>query len=116
GIDGEQASASGHRFDYTFGYHDYRGLETRLLGAVQFNNAAIAATLFLLWLQRAEPRKAPDRIEAAVRDGLRDTQWPGRLEVISQNPLTVIDVGHTPDGIRQSLASLKTIHGADGWI
>ena len=83
GIDGEQAAASGQRFDFRFGYHDYRGLETSLLGAVQFNNAAIAATLFLLWLQRAQPRKAPERIEAAVRDGLRDTQWPGRLEIIS---------------------------------
>jgi len=116
GIDGEQASASGQRFDYAFGYHDYRSLETRLLGAVQFNNAAISVTLFLLWLQRAQPRKAPDRIEAAVRAGLRGTQWPGRLEVIAQDPLTVIDVGHTPDGIRQSLASLKAIHGADDWI
>ena len=28
----------------------------------------------------------------------------------------MIDVGHTPDGIRQSLASLKAIHGADDWI
>ena len=116
GIDGEQASASGQRFDYAFGYHDYRSLETRLLGAVQFNNAAISVTLFLLWLQRAQPRKASDRIEAAVRAGLRGTQWPGRLEVIAQDPLTVIDVGHTPDGIRQSLASLKAIHGADDWI
>ena len=115
-IDGESASTSGQRFDYALGYHDYRGLETRLLGAVQFNNAAIAVTLFLLWLQRAQPRKAPDRIEAAVRSGLRDTQWPGRLEIIAQDPLTVIDVGHTPDGIRQSLASLKAIHGADNWI
>jgi len=115
-VDGEQASASGQRFDYVFGYHDYRGLETRLLGTVQFNNAAIAVTLFLLWLQRAEPRKAPERIEAAIRAGLRDTQWPGRLEVIAQDPLTVIDVGHTPDGIRQSLDSLKAIHGADDWI
>lgn len=116
GIGGELASASGQRFDYAFGYHDYRSLETRLLGAVQFNNAAIAVTLFLLWMQRAQPRKAPERIEAAVRSGLRDTQWPGRLEVIAQDPLTVIDVGHTPDGIRQSLASLKAIHGADNWI
>jgi dihydrofolate synthase / folylpolyglutamate synthase len=116
GIGGEQASASGQRLDYQFGYHDYRGLEMSLLGAFQFNNAAIAATLFLLWLQRAQPRKAPDRIEAAVRAGLRETQWPGRLEVIAQDPLTVIDVGHTPDGIRQSLASLKAIHGADNWI
>jgi hypothetical protein len=28
----------------------------------------------------------------------------------------LIDVGHTPDGIRQSLASLAAIHGADDWI
>jgi dihydrofolate synthase/folylpolyglutamate synthase len=28
----------------------------------------------------------------------------------------LIDVGHTPDGIRQSLASLKAIHGADNWM
>ncbi|MES1150216.1 MAG: bifunctional folylpolyglutamate synthase/dihydrofolate synthase, partial [Bradyrhizobium guangdongense] len=28
GIGGELASASGQRFDYTFGTHDYRGLET----------------------------------------------------------------------------------------
>ena len=28
----------------------------------------------------------------------------------------MVDVGHTPDGIRQSLASLKAIHGAEGWI
>ena len=72
--------------------------------------------LFLLWLQREQPRKAPDRVEAAIRAGLRNTRWPGRLEVIGQDPLTVIDVGHTPDGIRQSLASLLAIHGAGDWI
>jgi hypothetical protein len=48
-----------------------------------------------------------------VRDCAR--RWR-RLEIIQQNPLTVIDVGHTPDGIRQSLASLLAIHGADDWI
>jgi dihydrofolate synthase/folylpolyglutamate synthase len=36
--------------------------------------------------------------------------------VIDHHPLTVIDVGHTPDGIRQALAGLHAIHGADGWI
>src|SRR5205085_5301748 len=57
-----------------------------------------------------------DRIESAIGAGLRDAHWPGRLEVIAQDPLTVIDVGHTPDGIRQSLASLTAIHGSDDWI
>ncbi len=28
----------------------------------------------------------------------------------------MIDVGHTPDGIRQSLASLKAIYGTASWI
>ena len=51
-----------------------------------------------------------------MRSGLRDTRWPGRLEAIAQSPLVVIDVGHTPDGIRQSLAGLKQTYGAQDWI
>jgi dihydrofolate synthase/folylpolyglutamate synthase len=116
GIGGESVSASGQRFDFRFGTHEFRFLEMSLLGAFQFNNAAIAVTLFMLWLGRVQPGEAPARIEPAARSGLRDARWPGRLEVIKQDPLTVIDVGHTPDGIRQSLASLKAIYGQDGWI
>jgi dihydrofolate synthase/folylpolyglutamate synthase len=87
-----------------------------LLGALQFNNAASAVTLFLLWLERARPHEAAGAIEAAVRSGLREARWAGRLEMIRPDPLTVIDVGHTPDGIRQSLASLQAIHGDGDWI
>jgi dihydrofolate synthase/folylpolyglutamate synthase len=115
-VDNEDVAATGQHFDFQFGYHDFRHLELSLPGAFQFNNSAIAITLFLLWLQREQPRRAPERIEAAIRAGLRETRWPGRLEVIQHDPLTVIDVGHTPDGIRQSLASLMSIHGRDGWI
>jgi dihydrofolate synthase/folylpolyglutamate synthase len=80
------------------------------------NNAAIAATLFLLWQKRARPGEPASEIEAAVRAGLRQVRWPGRLEAIQQDPLTVIDVGHTPDAVRQSLASLRDIHGERDWI
>ena len=113
---GESAAASGQRFDFRFGAYEFRSLEMSLLGAFQFNNAAIAVTLFLLWLRHTRPGAAAAAVEAAVRSGLRDTRWPGRLEVIRQDPLTVIDVGHTPDAIRQSLASLKAIYGAEGWL
>ncbi len=116
GIENEVASTSGQRFDYQFGNHDFRSLDIGLVGAFQANNAAIAITLFLLWLQREHPREAFERIEAAVQAGLRETRWPGRLETIGHDPLAIIDVGHTPDSVRQSLASLKAIHGAEGWI
>jgi dihydrofolate synthase/folylpolyglutamate synthase len=115
-IDNEAISTTGQYFDLQFEEYDFRALETNLMGAFQINNAAIAVTLFLLWLQRTRPEEAAANVEAAVRSGLRDARWPGRLEVIQREPLTVIDVGHTPDGIRQSLASLKAIHGADNWI
>jgi dihydrofolate synthase/folylpolyglutamate synthase len=112
----ETTSAAGQCFDFQFEDYDFRLLETSLPGAFQINNAAIAVTLFLLWLRRTQPAEAAAKIETAVRSGLGEARWPGRLEVIQRNPLTVIDVGHTPDGIRQSLASLKAIHGADHWI
>jgi dihydrofolate synthase/folylpolyglutamate synthase len=115
-IDGEIVSASRQRFDFTSGRYEFPSLEVSLPGAFQFNNAAIAIALFLRWLGRVSEEKDSARIEAAVRTGLRQTVWPGRLEVIAQDPLTVIDVGHTPDGIRQSLASLKHVYGAQDWI
>jgi len=116
GIGGEIVSPSMQRFDFGVADADFRSLDVGLRGRFQFNNAAIAITLFLLWMQRARPADAPAGIEAAVRSGLRDVSWPGRLEIIRPDPLTIVDVGHTPDGIRQSLASLQAIYGASGWI
>lgn len=116
GIAGESVALAAQRFDYRFGDYHFRGLDIGLRGAFQFNNAAIAITLVLLWLHRSHAERTFPGIEAAVRSGLRDARWPGRLEVIRPAPLTVIDVGHTPDAIRQALASLHAIHGADGWI
>jgi dihydrofolate synthase/folylpolyglutamate synthase len=116
GIGGESVATLEQRFDFRFAACDFRALETGLSGTFQFNNAAIAVALFLLWLSEVRPQETPAAIEAAIRTGLRDAHWPGRLEVIAREPLTVVDVGHTPDGIRQSLASLKALHGADDWI
>ena len=116
GMANAENSAGSQRFDYRFGNHRLDGIELNLPGAFQLNNAAIAITLFLLWLQGTQPDSALEEIEAAIRAGLRDVRWPGRLEVIGHDPLTVIDVGHTPDGIQQALAGLTAAHGADNWI
>lgn len=115
-IGNENASTTAQQFDFQFEPYDFRALELNLLGAFQFNNAAIATALFVLWLRQSPLSKPSTAIETAVRSGLRNSHWPGRLEVIARGPLIVIDVGHTPDGIRQALASLKSIHGAGDWI
>ena len=117
GIGGESASASGQQFDFRFGGHDFRALEMSLLGALPVQQRrhrrhlvpALAGTHAARSGSLTKSKPPCDRASAKSR-------WPGRLEAIRQYPLTVVDVGHTPDGIRQSLASLKAIYGAEGWI
>jgi dihydrofolate synthase / folylpolyglutamate synthase len=115
-IGGESATATGQTFDFAFGAYEFRTLDVALPGGFQINNAAIAIMLLLRWLKHARRSESDAHLEAAIRSGLRNTRWPGRLETIGQHPLTVIDVGHTPDGIRQALASLKQIYGMRDWI
>jgi dihydrofolate synthase / folylpolyglutamate synthase len=116
GIGGETATATGQTFDFTFGAHEFRTLDEGLPGGFQLNNAAIAIMLLLRWLKHGRPSDSEAHLEAAIRSGLRNTRWPGRLETIADDPLTVIDVGHTPDGIRQALAGLKQMYGEGDWI
>lgn len=115
-IGGESIAAQSQRFDFLFDDHHFRALDVALPGGFQLNNAAIAAALFTRWLRRTRPGEPDSAIEMAVRKGLREARWPGRLETIAQDPLTVIDVGHTPDGIKQSLAGLAQTYGERDWI
>ena len=115
-IGGETATADGQKFDFAFGAFNFRALDLALPGVFQINNAAVAVMLFIRWLKHARPFGSDVALEAAVRSALRDTRWPGRLEAIARNPLTVIDVGHTPDAVRQSLVALHQTYGAENWI
>jgi dihydrofolate synthase/folylpolyglutamate synthase len=72
-----------------------------LAGAHQQSNAGLA-----VWLARS---LAP-LDTAQVRSGFDATRWPGRLEMLSRDPLEVIDVGHTPDGVRASLSGFRAMH------
>jgi dihydrofolate synthase/folylpolyglutamate synthase len=114
-IGGEVLTTLPQRFDLRIDGADYAALELRLPGAFQVNNAAIAVALLRLWLRRNHPELLA-RSEPAIREGLRETFWPGRLETIRAQPLTVVDAGHTPDAIRRALAALHAIHGTADWI
>ena len=41
--------------------------------------------------------------------GLKETKWPGRLEVMAKNPLVVIDGAHNVDGITRVTEFIKTL-------
>lgn len=74
-----------------------------LAGAHQRANAALALRL---------ARDIAPLTGAQIAEGFAATRWPGRLEVLSVDPLIVIDVGHTPDGVRAALDGFAQMRGA----
>ena len=85
----------------------YRDLETPLLGVHQVENATLAiATLEVL-------REAGyDWNEAALRNGLRSVSWPGRMEVVGDQPTIVVDGAHNADSLQKLLEALHTYFSA----
>ncbi|MDJ0783903.1 MAG: folylpolyglutamate synthase/dihydrofolate synthase family protein [Desulfosarcinaceae bacterium] len=80
---------SAGQFNY-YGIHEcWRDLKINLAGDHQFENAALI--LAACELLRDQGVELP---EAALRQGLGDTHWPGRLEIASDDPLVVLDGAH----------------------
>ncbi len=71
-------------------------------GRHQQENAALALALV---------RDVCPLSDAQVEAAFAGAQWPGRLEVIEHDPLTVIDVGHTPAAIKASLEGFRAMQG-----
>lgn len=78
-------------FDYTGMTVSYPNLVCPLPGRHQLENAGCALALVELASARGLPLT-----EAAVRAGLRNVSWEGRLEVIEHGPDVVLDGGHNP--------------------
>ncbi len=80
-----------------------------LIGTHQADNAARALVATRAFLsQPREDAPAPLLLwsVAAARAGLEAARWPGRLERINTAPNIWIDVGHTPDAMARTLATL----------
>lgn len=78
-------------------------LQLGLRGHVQYYNAAIALAALELGHQTF-----PVTIEQA-RLGLRTARWPGRLEVVSQQPLVILDGAHNPQAVETLRAELPAL-------
>lgn len=75
--------------------HFYSGIEISLPGRHQARNLAVALSVLRL-LEISSDISQVDT-EALCRS-IRETRWPGRMEVIKTEPLTIIDGAHNPDG------------------
>jgi dihydrofolate synthase/folylpolyglutamate synthase len=83
----------------------YPGLSLAVLGRHQRTNAAAAlaaAEIFLI--ERNGHLPDPER----VRRVLRETRQPGRIEVVSEHPLLVVDVAHNALSVDALVRTLRS--------
>jgi dihydrofolate synthase/folylpolyglutamate synthase len=85
-----------YEFDLKLGDKFFLNLRSSLMGRFQVKNAvaAVAAAQELA----KQGWKIP---ETAIRDGLLKARWPGRLEVVSEKPLAVLDGAHNAAAARE---------------
>lgn len=77
-----------------------------LIGPHQRQNAAVA---WHICREMADQGLSIDR--GAIRAGFGAAEWPGRLEVVAGDPLTVVDGAHTPEAIEAVVIGLREVFG-----
>jgi len=82
--------------------HRFHGLKLGLKGHFQNRNAAMAIAVAELLEKKGFKISSED-----IRKGIRETSWPGRLQVVSNCPLIVLDGGHNPDAVHKMTASVS---------
>lgn len=94
------------------GRFSYRGLDLNLddlalslPGRHQYGNAGVALAVLEL-LNRGQFNIS----EAAIRQGLLNTRWPGRLEQVPQDPRVLLDGAHNPAAALTLAQALKKLH------
>lgn len=80
-------------------------LETRIPGLHQVKNSALAV---LASLSIKHHYKNIDL--NTIRKGILVAEWPGRMEIISRNPVLMLDGAHNEQGIHSLIMSLESIY------
>lgn len=68
-----------------------KGLELPLLGDHQLYNASVVLSIIDTLIE-----KGYSITEDHIRQGMKDVVWPGRFDIVSRDPLFIIDGGHNP--------------------
>jgi len=99
--------SAGEKFTY-FGIRTVLPqMQTGLLGRHQVDNAAL--TLAACELLNEKGLNIP---EAVQRRGIAENRWPGRLEIVSRDPLVILDGAHNREATRK-LADFLTCRFPD---
>ena len=90
-------------FDYKSAKWNLQDLSVALHGTHQIRNAGVATAVMEVVDNRFPAS------EVAIRSGLQNVSWPGRMEVILTDPTVIIDGAHNKEGIDVLIDELRKL-------
>ena len=91
---------------------DRKGLELPLLGDHQLHNAAVVLAVADTLMEQGWKIT-----EEHIRQGMKEVSWPGRFDIVSRDPLFIIDGGHNPQCIEALVKNIQDyLVGKDGVV
>ena len=101
-----QEGRLGLSFDYRFGDYEFKRLEANLLGTHQAINLSLALTAFILYSER----RGFSISENAIRSALARVNWKGRMQILSFQPVIIVDGAHNVQGVQALLNTLRHLY------
>ncbi len=95
--------------NFITGNNSYRNLHIPLFGENQIRNAEIAITA-LEYLQTKGIAIAASAFRQGFAHVHRLTGIRGRFEILKRRPMVILNVGHNPEAVLVTAASLRNIH------
>lgn len=102
------ADVGGHLVDVQGVHEKYSGIALPLHGRHQVDNLAVA-------IAAAEEIFGRSLSEDAVREGVAEVRSPGRIEVISRDPLVLVDGAHNEQAMRALAETVVEEFGDYRW-
>ncbi|MBO5069060.1 MAG: bifunctional folylpolyglutamate synthase/dihydrofolate synthase [Roseburia sp.] len=86
-----------------FSFRDYENLHMKMLGVHQYENAAAAILAAEAFLANKEA------VKRYIRNGIAETNWPGRMEILREKPFLMVDGAHNSNGVAALAESLRAL-------
>ena len=112
GVSATQVEGFGQRFSVKGLAGEYQDLYLPILGDYQVENVALAIAAVESFLGGGQRRIVDDVLRVAIAD----SSSPGRLQVVSREPLTVLDAAHNPHGAGVLAQTLRSSFQVERFI
>ena len=89
-------------FEQVFDCGAYTDLHLPLLGDHQLHNAAVVLSVAETLIEKGWKISKEN-----IYEGIRDVSWPGRFDIVSRDPLFIIDGGHNPQCLEALVKNIE---------